>query len=147
MTTVNPNVAEARPRRPAWVWVISTFYLLSAGWTILSFGMILSGAVPMSPAQRQYFSSLTTFDYVLALGIAVLNLTGTVLLFLLRRQAFQVFLSAFIIGLLTTIYQVIAKNWLSAIGGPGLIGACIGWLISISIIMYVRALSRRGVLR
>ena len=134
-------------KRPAFVWVISIFYFISTGWTLLSFSLILSGAFPLNEAQREYFQAQTVFDYGSTTLIGLGNLTGAVLLLSLKRYAFHLFASAFGLGLILTGYQIVAKNWLGAIGGPGLVGAAIGWAISIAIILYSRSLIKSGVLR
>jgi hypothetical protein len=37
-------------------------------------------------------------------------------------------------------------NWIEAIGGPGLFGILVAWLILVAVILYARHLSKRGVL-
>lgn len=133
--------------RPALVWVISIFYFVSAGWVLLSFALIFSGLIPLTDVQKTYFQAQTVFDYGSTALIGGANLVGAVLLFLLRRQAFPFFLTAFSFGLIQTLYQIVTKNWLGAIGGPGLVGAVIGWGISIAIIVYTWRLVSKGVLR
>jgi len=134
-------------KRPKLVWVISIFYILSAGWTILSFALIYSGAISISVAQKAYFDSQNIFDNTLTLVMGSINILGAILLFLLRRHAFHCFLTAFSIGVLMGVYQIIFKNWLGAIGGPGLVGAIIGWFISIAIILYSNKLIKKEILR
>jgi len=146
--TLTPEVQPPIPaKRPALVWVISIFYFLSAGWTTLSLALVLSGGIPLSPAQQQYVSSLTAFDYASTLVIGISNLAGTVLLLLLRRHAYLFFAGAFGLGILLTLYQILTRNWLGAAGGAGLIGAAIGWAISMAVILYARSLVKKGVLR
>ena len=101
----------------------------------------------MPAAARLYMSSLSTFDYLAGVTNGVLNLTGAVLLFLLRRQAFYFFLSAFILGLLTSLHQILTKNLLSALEPTSWIGMFLGWLTSLGIIVYTLLLVGRRVLR
>jgi hypothetical protein len=146
--STNPEVQTPIPaKRPALVWVISIFYFLSAGWTTLSLALVLSGGIPLTSAQQQYFSSLTAFDHASTLVVGISNLAGAVLLLLLRRPAYRFFAGAFALGLLLTLRQVLAGNWLGAIGGAGLIGAAIGLAISVAVILYARGLVKQGVLR
>ncbi|MBE2179053.1 MAG: hypothetical protein IAE97_01080 [Chthoniobacterales bacterium] len=133
--------------RPALVWVISIFYVVSVGWVALSFALIFSGLIPLTDVQKAYFQAQTVFDYESTALIGGANLVGAVLLLLLRRQAFPFFLTAFSFGLIQTLYQIVTKNWLGAIGGPGLVGAVIGWGISIAIILYTWRLVSKGVLK
>ena len=146
MTTI-PDTPPIAVKRPALVWVISIFYFISAGWVILSFALVYSGSIPLNEAQREYFQSQTIFDHGSTLLIGVSNLVGAVLLLALKRPAFHLFASAFGIGLAVTLYHIVAKNWLGVIGGPGLVGAVIGWAISLSIIFYTRRLIGRDILR
>jgi hypothetical protein len=134
-------------KRPKLVWVITLFYILSAGWTLLSFSLIYSGAIPINKAQEVYFGSQTTIDTMLTLAMVSLNTLGAIFLFLLRRHALHFFLSAFSIGLLMTVYHILFKNWLGAIDRPGLVGALTGWIISISIIFYTYKLIKREILK
>ena len=146
--TLTPEVQPPIPaKRPALVWVISIFYFLSAGWTTLSLALVLSGGIPLSPAQQQYVSSLTAFDHASTLVIGSSNLAGAVLLLLLRRHAYLFFAGALGLGIPLTLYQILTRNWLGAAGGAGLIGAAIGWAISMAVILYARGLVKKGVLR
>jgi hypothetical protein len=147
MNTTPQEPPPVPAKRPALVWVISIFYFLSAGWVLLSFFLIYSGAIPLNEAQKAYFQSQTFFDHASTVVIGASNLTGAVLLFLLRKQAFHFFVAAFSVGLALTLYQIAAKNWLGAIGGPGLVGAMIGWGISIAIILYSKRLTTRKLLK
>jgi hypothetical protein len=147
MSTTPQEPPPIAVKRPALVWVISIFYILSAGWVVLSFALIHSGAIPLNEAQQEYFRSQTILDYGSTVVIGALNLVGAILLFLLKKPAFHLFATAFGVGLAFTAYQIVAKNWLGAIGGPGLVGAVIGWGISIAIIVYAKRLISRGVLR
>lgn len=145
----NEETIDVKPvskNRPKLVWIISIFYILSAGWTILSFALIYSGSIPINEVQKAYFESQNIFDIILTLAMGSLNILGAILLFLLRRQAFHCFLTAFSLGILMTVYHIMFKNWLGAIGGPGLVGAVIGWIIGISIILYSNKLIKNEIL-
>jgi membrane protein implicated in regulation of membrane protease activity len=69
------------------VWVVFAFYLLSAGWTLLSFALIWSGTITLGHAQREYFAKLGFLDYLTSLGVACLSIAAALLLFRLRRAA------------------------------------------------------------
>ena len=138
--------APVSRRRPAGVWVISLFYVLSAVWTIVGLVLVLGGTFPLPEAQKAYYASLSPVDYGFSLVLCLLTLAGAVMLFLLKRQAYALLLAAFVLGLGQIVYQIVAKNWLAAIGGPGLIGAFIGWGIGLAILLYARRLVGRGTL-
>ena len=138
----NQNVRK----RPGWVWAISIFYFISAVFTLLSFYVIFSGRISIDPAQKAYFDSLTPIDYGITIILGLLNLTGVVTLFLLRRQAFYFFTGSFIVNILMTIWHLLSKGWIAAIGGPGLVGVIISWGLLIAVCLYSRSLIKAGVL-
>ena len=141
------NIEPTSGKRPKLVWIISLFYILSAGWTILSFALIFSGTISLNEAQKAYFDSQNIFDNILTLTMGTLNVSGAILLFLLRRYAFHCFVTAFALGILMIAYHIVFKNWLDAIGGPGLVGTVIGWFISITIILYSNKLIKKEILK
>jgi hypothetical protein len=141
------NTEAIAIKRPGWVWAISIFFGVSAGWTLLSFALIRAGAVPLSAAQIAYFDSLGVLDYVLSIGIGLANFSGAVALFLLRRVAFYLFASALTANLLTTLWHVVTKGWVAALGGAGVVGAVIGLGLLFGVCVYSRRLLQLGVLR
>ena len=133
-------------KRPVLVWVISIFYVVSAAFTALSFYLVYSGSIPLQPQQAQYFDALTTFDWFSTLLIGVINFSAALLLFLMRKQAAYLFPSGFALGLAVTIWHTLTKGWLAALGDAGLVGAMIGWGISIAVCVYCWRLLQRGAL-
>jgi hypothetical protein len=144
---ISPQLHLHRTKRPKLVWVITIFYLVSAGWTLLSFVLIYSGFIAVTEAQAVYFRSQNIIDVVFTVLIGLLNVVGAILLFLLRRRAYHMFLFALLLGLLMIVYQILFKDWLAAIAGPGLVGAAIGWGISIAVIIYARKHVKAGILK
>ena len=138
---------NTKASRPKLVWVITIFYFVSFVFTASSFVLIYSGKIPVNPAGQNYLASLTAFDLVVSGAIAICKLIATTLLFMLRRQAFHLFTTAFIIGFVLTFYHAITKGWVQALGGSGLVGAMIGYAISVSIIIYSFRLGKRGILK
>ena len=134
-------------KRPILVWVIVAFFLLSASFTLLSFYLILSGAVPLTPAQQTYFEKLTKVDYGLSIVVGVVNLTGAIALFLLRRLAFYLFSGALALSMLMAPWHMLTKDWLSAAGGPGAAGGLFGWVILLAVCLYAWKLTKVGILR
>jgi hypothetical protein len=144
---VSSTNREKKQKRPIFVWIISIFYILSVGFTLLSFILMYGGVIPINDAQQSYFSSLSLLDIAPSIIAGFLNLLGAVLLFLLKRYAFHAFLSAFFISMFITVLHILSKNWIDAIGGPGSVGASIGWLISIAVIIYSKSLLNRNILK
>jgi len=105
------NLIENK-KRPGWVWAISIFYFFSAAYTLLSFYLIYSGKIPLQPAQKAYFESLTIVDMGLTVLLGLSNLIGAVLLFCLRRQAFYFLAFPFAAGLVMTAWQILSKGFI-----------------------------------
>ena len=135
------------PGRPAWVWVITVFYVLSIGFSVLSVALLFSGALPLTPAQRTYFANLGPFDYMMSLGLGLLTLTATIFLFALRKVAVPLFAASLFFNLGFSIVHATTTVWARAMGGSGLIGALIGWAILGIVALYARHLRQLGVLR
>ena len=140
------GVVVGERRRPRGVWAVCIFYGLSSIWTAYALWMTLQGAVPLTEGQRQYFATLTLLDHALTLLCSALTLAGAVMLFVLRRRAFHLLASGFAVGVILTAYQTATHGWLRAMGGPGLVGALMGWAMAIWILTYVHGLGKRGVL-
>jgi hypothetical protein len=135
-----------RHGRPVLVWLISAFFFLSAIWTLLSFYMVLSGAIPLEPAQKAYLDRLTPIDYSLAIVLGSLNLAGAVMLFLLRKIALYLFLTAFALSVVLMLWHVATKGWAEAAGAAMSIGALMGYVLSAMVCIYAWRLSKKGVL-
>jgi hypothetical protein len=133
-------------KRTGWIWAILIFYLISAGLTLLSFVLIYSGTIPVNPAQRAYLFSLSSFDVGITFLIGLLNISGAVALFLLNRMAFNLFVTAFVAAFVLALWHATTKGWLQALGGPGFIGAMIGYAISAAVCLYAWKLTKRGTL-
>lgn len=134
-------------RRPWWVWVISIFFFFSAGWTLFSFYLISSGAVPLNAAQVAYFDSLTTLDYISSVGIGLINISAAIALFFLRKASFYLFASALAVNLLLTVWHVATKGWIAAMSGSGPLVVIIGLGILLAVCAYSWRLIQRGILR
>jgi len=141
---VNEVVAA---KRPGWVWAISIFFFLSAGWTLLSFCLIHAGVIPLNAAQVAYLDSLTVLDYVSSVGIGLANFAGAITLFFLRRVSFYLFAIALGANLALTFWHVATKGWVAAMGGAALFGAVLGLGTLFAVCAYSRRLLQQGVLR
>ena len=137
---------DNRRRRPVGVWLISLFCVLSPGWTLLSYLLIGSGAIPVNASQEAYLNSLGIAGYVLSIGASVAILAAGITLFLLKKVSFWLFVGGLTANLLLTVWQALTKGWVSAIGGSGLLGALLAWILLVAVCVYVWSLRRRGVL-
>ena len=140
------NGKQSSKRRPIGVWVVSAFYLLSAGWTLLSFALIFSHVIRLKAAQEAYFASLTGVDWFFSLAIGGIGFSAAICLFLLRRVAFVLFSWALILNVASTAWQMMRTNWMKAIGPAGLVGALVGLLILFAVVLYARGLAKKGTL-
>jgi hypothetical protein len=147
--SVTVTIACPKPSRPKLVWVITIFYFLCVGFGSLGLVLFFGGFLTfeMNDTQRAYFESESNFDTSVRLFIGALNLYGAILLFRLKKHAFHIFLCAFVISILMTVYECICKNWIQAIGGPRFNGVLIGYIISIAVIKYTRSLTIKEILR
>ncbi len=141
------NSQVVKNKRTVWVWVISIFYFFSAGYTLLSFYLIHSGFVSLPEETRLYLEGLSVFDYIFTILIGLMNLSGAVTLFLLRKIAYPLFLISFISNILMSIIHMLTRDLLSAFVSGGAIGMFIGWGIILAACLYSRHLSKSGVLQ
>lgn len=133
-------------KRPGWVWLICIFMCFSFCWTMLSFYLIFSGSIPVSPAQMLYFKSLTPLDWVLTMLNTAITVIATAFLFLLKRQCVPLFGAGLVLGVLVTVWQVLTRGFLAALPEGGGVGYLLGMAISVSVLLYSRRLAHRGVL-
>ena len=138
------NEEGSSRRRPIGVWVISVYYVLSAGFTLLSLALVLSGAIKLPAAQEAYWASLTATDHLITVAIAVSILTGAVCLFLLRRIAVTMFSISLALNVALTVH-ILRTNLVEAMGVTPL-GLVFGWFILIAVIGYAHKLAKDGVL-
>jgi len=140
------TVAQPRGKRPKLVWAVFLFYVLSVGYTALSFFLIFSGVFPVTPEQATYFGNLSVFDWAITALTGSLNVAGAIAIFLLRKIAFYLFSAAFVLVILQTLVHTITTNFVTALGGPGAVGALIGYGILLAVCVYAWNLKGRGVL-
>jgi hypothetical protein len=132
--------------RPVLVWVIAIFYGFSVLSTIVTYSFVFSKAVPKTPAQTEFFASLTAMDHAVTAVVVLINLAGAVLLFRLKKAAPVLFALAFALGVTAVVYQILTKNWFAAVGIPGVVSAVVGWCINVAIILYTFRLRQKRVL-
>jgi hypothetical protein len=134
-------------RRPGWVWVISFFFFLSAGWTLLSIFLVSSGALQLPPAQRAYFDNLTGLDYGLSIILGLVNLSGAISLFFMRKIALDLFIVALLVNLPYSIWNAVKMGFFQTFGAPGSFGLIIGLALQIAVVTYSLRLVKRGILK
>ena len=133
-------------KRPFLVWVIVIFYGLSAAWTLLSFALVASGMVNISPAEAAYFSSLTLIDYALTILLGVSGVISVIMLFQLRRAALHFFLIALAVNGAYSLWTLLMNPTFGDIRTEMAIGMVIGFGTLCLISFYVYRLKERGLL-
>src|SRR5262245_66570970 len=101
-------------RRPALVWVIFVWYVLSAGYTLLSFALIFAGRVPLSAEASRYLGSLSPLDYTVTILALLLNVGGAVALLLLRGAAAYLFTAALLLNIASVALHALTKGLVAA---------------------------------
>jgi hypothetical protein len=137
-------------KRPVLVWIICLLIFCCSPFSLLSILIshnAATGTMPVPEAQRHFFESQTVFDYALVVINVAVTLTWAVLFFMLRRVSLYVFAGALLLSVAVTIYNIVAKDWLDAVGVAGLIGAGVGWGLNLAILYYNWHLCRKGILR
>ncbi len=133
-------------RRPKTVWLIFLSYCLSAAWLLLSLIVIPSWTTSLGLDQNTDYASPGAFDYAADIVIAGLSLAAAVSLFRLRRAAVPWFTSVLALGLVLYIRTIFMSNWIDAFDLGELAFASLGWLTTLSVLLYAMRLRRRGIL-
>ena len=139
-------VAQPPAGRPKLVWIVFLFYIFSVIYTAVSFFLVFSGSISVTPEQAAYFRSLSVFDWSMTGLTAALNLAGAISIFLLRKSAFPLFACSLGLSILQTLVHAYATNFIAALGGPGALGVLIAFAISIAVCIYAWRLKTRGIL-
>ena len=139
-------VPQPPAKRPKLVWIVFLFYLFSVLYTALSFFLVFSGSISVTPEQATYFRTLSVFDWTITGVTAALNLAGAISIFLLRKSALPLFASSLGLSILQTLVHAYTTNFIAALGGPGALGVLIGFAISIAVCLYAWRLKARGTL-
>jgi hypothetical protein len=145
--TSQPSPPEPAAQRPVWVWIIAIYYTLSAGFTLLSYIVIASGVLLLTPEHQVYPSGLGPFDYIASVGVGILTLIAAVLLVLLKKTAVLLFGASLCLKVGLMLVILVKSNWVQTLGGSGLIGAFAGWALLGAVTFYSRRLRQLGVLR
>jgi len=132
--------------RPALVWVIFVWYVLSAGYTLLSFALIFAGRVPLTAEASRYLGSLSPLDYTVTILALLLNVGGAVALLLLRGAAAYLFTAALLLNIASVALHALTKGLVAALGAGGPIGLLLGYGIAVLVCVYAWRLYARSTL-
>lgn len=141
------------PRTPWHLWVIGGLSVLWNAVGALDFTMteLRSAAYlkAFTAEQKEYFLSFPLW-VVLAWGIATWgSVLGSLLLLLRRAPAYHAFVASFVAMLLTMLHNYFLSDGLKVMGGglgPVIFSAVIV-IVGLLLLVYARAIRKRGVLR
>jgi len=139
-----PGIATATgplPQRPALVWVISIFYGLSTASSLFSlFVFMFSRSFP------HHQSHVYFFVYGISPALMGVQLTGAIMLFLMRRPAFYCFAGSLAVRVLIFIYDIVVTRGFPA-PIPVFTRIFFELGINVAVAFYVWRLFKKGVLR
>jgi len=147
--TEETTVAAARA--PVHLWVIGVVSLL---WNAMgAFDYLMTQTrneaymSAFTPEQLEYFYGFPAW-VVAAWAFAVWGAVfGSVLLLLRRGLAAPVFLVSFVAMVITTIQNYVLSNGLEVLGDPfALVFSAVIFVVALLLVLYSRAMRRRGVL-
>lgn len=148
MEIMSTKPGSTRPvKRPALVWLISSFYISAGLWALLAYYQMSSGLAPLPPSILAHFADYSEFDYQLLMSVAALNVIAGVLFLLLRRESVYVFAFKFVAGVLLTVWDALTKGGMDASSAEYMIVALMLWSASAAVCFYAWHLMRKGVLR
>lgn len=138
-------------KRPLGIWIITAFYFYSVYIVLRSYWLINMGLIPMNEVQRSYLASVSATNWFIPIITGILTLAAAVSLFLLRRISLMLFVISFGLSLFATLFEALTTNWVKAMAstgnGGGLIGVAVGWIIQISILLYINNLIKKKILK
>lgn len=146
------DTPEAPTKTPWHLWVVGGLTLLWNAGGAFDFVMTQTKneayMQAFTPEQLEYFYGFPTW-VVLCWGIATCGaVIGSLLLLLRKAAAYPVFLVSFIAMVLTTIHNFVLSDGLHVMGGVGvIIFSAIIFVIALLLVIYAKAMRRRGVLR
>jgi len=140
--------------RPGWVWVLSIFYIVTSVWGLLARVLIYIGMSPVPEQQQAILRNQSTGSILFGVVLTLINLAAAILLWLLRKRAFDLFVAAFALSVISVIWQFIGGGPLASILAQGalvavitIFGIVVGCGISLAVCLYAWSLRQRGVLQ
>ncbi|HKR58090.1 MAG TPA: hypothetical protein VJS64_00045 [Pyrinomonadaceae bacterium] len=125
------------------LWIVGIYFIWTSGSTLLSYVLIHTGALVLTPEQEQYRQSLSLFTVVSSYLLMGLNLTGGVLLLLRYRLAFYLLLGSAAINILFFGFNLISNG---IVPGVTVSQVVVPYIFLALILAFVFVLHRKGVL-
>ncbi|MBU1189947.1 MAG: hypothetical protein KKC01_13035 [Gammaproteobacteria bacterium] len=144
-------IANASTRVPVHLWIVGVLSLL---WNSVGAFDYLATQLQLefymsqfSAAQLEYFYNIPAWA-VAAWAIAVwFSVLGSLALLLRRRRALDLFVIALVAMLASTVNSFLLSDGLQVMGNTGAIFSAAIVVIGVLLVIYSRAMIRRGVLR
>lgn len=134
------NIIQLKTKRTLGIWLFGAFYSLQAIVTVWNIARLMHLFGPR-------VLLLLSLNLYLAGGVIAGNLTGAIYLFALRKVSFFIFLGTFLVGIIYSSYSVVSTGSFAALGyHVGIQDALFIWGVQVAACIYVRSLSRAGVL-
>lgn len=149
MQTMNTVPGGKPPKRPALVWLISSFYISAGFWSILIYSqMSFSGVTTLLPeSSRAYFGNYSGFDYWPLMFVSALGIIAGVLFLLLRRESVHAFAFRFVIAVGVAVWNALEKGSIDTSRPGYILAGLLLWGASAAVCFYAWRLMRNGVLR
>lgn len=135
------------PRRPRWVWLISSFYVSSGLWSLLIYYQIAAGMKPLPPSGLAHFANYSGLDFLPLMSVSALSVIAGVLFLLLQKASVYVFLFKFAFADLLTIWLALTKGAMDTSRPEYIIAGLVLWASSAGVCYYAWHLMRKGVLK
>ncbi len=135
------------PRRPRWVWLISSFYVSSGLWSLLIYYQIATGEKPLPASSLAHFANYSGPDFLPLMSLAVLGVIAGVLFVLLRKASVYVFALRFACAVILAVWQAMTKGSMDTSRPENIMAGLVLWGASAAVCFYAWHLMRKGVLK
>ncbi len=136
-----------RKRRPALVWLISSYCISSGLWALLIYFQVAQGLHPLPESKLAYFANYSGSDYWPLMAVSALNVVAGVLFLLLRRESVFVFFGKFIYAAGVAVWNALGKGAPDTSDPKYILAGLLLWGASAAVCFYAWHLMRKGVLK
>lgn len=134
-------------RRPALVWLVSSFCISAGLWAMLVLYLISIGEHPLPESKLAYFANYSSADFWPLMFVQFLNVVAGVLLLLLRREAVYMFAIKFAAAVGVAVWNALEKGSMDTSEIGNIIIGLLLWGASAAVVFYAWYLKQKGVLK